>query len=203
MPRPRSRSREAVVAVAKDVFWENGYEGTALSELERRTGSNRSSLYAEFGSKQQLFVEALDLYYDEVVDPLISALEAGESLASIGSFFAGVKGLILEQRATDRRGCLLVNTIAELSPHDDATAHRGSAFRDRLLGGFRRALRHEAEAGRIDADSVERRANMLFASTLGIWLSARIDPQDAAGRCDEIAAEVHDWASTSGAGERS
>ena len=203
MPRPRSRSREAVIAAAKDAFWEKGYEGTALSELERRTGNNRSSLYAEFGSKQRLFAEALDMYYDEIVDPLISALETGASFAAVVAFFAGVKGVILEQRSSERRGCLLVNTIAELSPHDEATARRAEAFRDRLLGAFRQALQHEASAGRIDAGQVDRRANMLFASTLGIWVSARIDPGDAARRCDELGVEVRDWASTSGAGEQS
>jgi TetR/AcrR family transcriptional regulator, transcriptional repressor for nem operon len=62
MPRPRTRTREEMVAAAKDAFWEFGYDGTAVSELERRTGVNRSSLYAEFGSKQALFAESLDMY---------------------------------------------------------------------------------------------------------------------------------------------
>ena len=193
MPRPRSYARETVVTAAKDAFWENGFDGTALSELERRTELNRSSLYQEFGSKQGLFSAALDLYYDQVVDPLLIALESGTRLGAIEAFFAGVKAVILEDREGSRRGCLLVNTIAELSPHDEAAARRAREFRDRLHAAFRSVL--EADAARIKGGSVDRLAGMLLTSTLGIWVCARIDLDDAAARCDEIAAEVHTWAS--------
>jgi TetR/AcrR family transcriptional repressor of nem operon len=194
MPRPRSYERAAVVEAAKEAFWENGYEGTALSELEQRTGLNRSSLYLGFGSKQELFSAALDLYYDEIVDPLIGALEAGASFSAIDAFLAGVKGVILDERAHRRRGCLLVNTIAELSPYDEAAEGRARDFRDRLSRAFRGALEAEASRGRIDQGSVDRRVAMLFTSTMGIWLSARIDLDDAAARCDDVAAEVRAWA---------
>jgi TetR/AcrR family transcriptional regulator, transcriptional repressor for nem operon len=195
MPRPRGYAREAVLEAAKDVFWENGYEGTVLSELEQRTGLNRSSLYLEFGSKQELFSAVLDLYYDEVVDPLLTGLESDPQPSAIGDFFAGIKRIILEEQAGRRRGCLLVNTIAELSPKDPAAARRSRAFRDRLHGAFIRALERAASTGRMDVGSIRRRAAMLLASTLGIWVDARIDLADAAARCDEVAAEVHSWSS--------
>jgi TetR/AcrR family transcriptional repressor of nem operon len=194
MPRPRSYERAAVVEAAKEAFWENGYEGTVLSELEQRTGLNRSSLYLGFGSKQELFSAALDLYYDEVVEPLIGALEAGATYSAIDAFLAGVKAIILDEREHRRRGCLLVNTIAELSPYDEAAERRARDFRDRLSRAFRAALEAEASRGRIDRGSVDRRAVLLFTSTMGIWLSARIDLDDAAARCDDVAAEVHAWA---------
>jgi TetR/AcrR family transcriptional regulator, transcriptional repressor for nem operon len=194
MPRPRGYARGAVLAAAKDVFWENGYEGTVLTELEGRTGLNRSSLYLEFGSKQELFSAVLDLYYDEIVDPLLSALEAGQYPSGIDDFFAGIKAIIVEEEAGNRRGCLLVNTIAELSPYDPAAERRSREFRDRLHGAFIRALERAASVGRIDVGSIRRRAGMLLASTLGIWVDARVDLADAAARCDEIVAEVHSWA---------
>jgi TetR/AcrR family transcriptional repressor of nem operon len=197
VPRPRSRSREEVVAAAKTTFWELGYVGTSLSDLERQTGVNRSSLYAEFGSKQHLFSEVLDLYHDEVVEPLIGGMEADPSAAAIAEFFWGVKRIIVEGQAGDHRGCLLVNTIAELSPRDETAAQRGVEFRDRLLAAFRGALEHEASSGRNGDGFVDRRASMLLASTLGIWVCARMDPGDAADRCDELIAEVLRWTSTS------
>jgi TetR/AcrR family transcriptional regulator, transcriptional repressor for nem operon len=193
MPRSRGYVREAVIEAAKDVFWEKGYEGTVLSELEQRTGLNRSSLYLEFGSKQELFSAVLDAYYDDVVDPRLTALEDNPSLSAIAAFFASIKSLILEERAGDRRGCLLVNTIAELSPYDDGAARRAQEFRDRLLGAFTRIL--EQDISTVDDGLVRRRASLLLAGTLGIWLCARIDLADAAARCDEIAAEVHSWTS--------
>jgi TetR/AcrR family transcriptional repressor of nem operon len=200
MPRPRTFEREAVLAAAKDAFWEKGYDGTALSDLEDRTGLNRSSLYLEFGSKQGLFSAALDLYYAEVVDPLLGAMEADPHLSAIDDFFAGVKQIILDDRSGSRRGCLLVNTIAELSPYDDAAARRARQFRDRLNGAFERVLEAEASTARIADGSTDRLAGVLLASTLGIWVCARIDLDDAADRCDLVAAEVHTLASALGIG---
>lgn len=193
MPRKRGYARDAVLAAAKDVFWENGYEGTVLSELEERTGLNRSSLYLEFGNKQELFSAALDLYYAEVVDPLLTALEDGSDLTAVETFLAAIKGIILEERSGTRRGCLLVNIIAELSPHDEAAARRARAFQDRLYGAFTRVLERVASTGRLDDGLIQRRAGLLVAGTLGIWISARIDLSDAAARCDEVAAEVRSW----------
>lgn len=194
MPRPRGYARDAVLAAAKDVFWENGYEGTVLSELEERTGLNRSSLYLEFGSKQELFSAALDLYYAEVVDPPLTALEDGSDLTAVETFLAAIKGIILDERSGRRRGCLLVNIIAELSPHDEATARRATAYQDRLHGAFTCVLERDTSAGRLDDALIQRRAGLLLTGTLGIWISARIDLAEAAARCDEIEAEVHSWA---------
>jgi TetR/AcrR family transcriptional repressor of nem operon len=183
-----------VLAAAMDVFWENGYEGTAVAELEARTGLNRSSLYLEFGSKRELFTEALDRYYDEVTDPLLTAMEAGTDLTAIETFFMDVKRIIQGERTGGRRGCLLVNTIAELSVQDDPTARRGRAFRDRLHGAFRRVLAADPSTRRLGDRRIDERASMLAASTMGIWLWARVDLDDAAARCDQVAAEVRTWA---------
>jgi TetR/AcrR family transcriptional regulator, transcriptional repressor for nem operon len=193
LPRPRGYARDAVLAAAKDVFWENGYEGTVLSELEERTGLNRSSLYLEFGSKQELFSAALDLYYGEVVDPLLSALESGRDLAAIETFLAAIQGIILDERDGRRRGCLLVNIIAELSPHDVGAARRAREFQDRLYGAFTSVLERNSSTADLDEALVRRRAGLLVTGTLGIWISARIDLDDAAARCDEVAAEVRSW----------
>ena len=37
------------------VFWSKGYRDTAIADLERATGLNRSSLYTAFGTKQAIF----------------------------------------------------------------------------------------------------------------------------------------------------
>jgi len=193
MPRQRGYRREDVVEAAKDAFWESGYEGTPLSDLEQRTGLNRSSLYLAFGSKRELFDEALDLYSEDVPDRLLTPLEADPGRAAILAFFEGVKAVILDEQGRRRRGCLLVNTIAELATLDEDAARRGADLRDRLQRAFLRALQREAWPDGVDDASIARRARMLTASTLGVWICARIDLKDAAAMCDEIGAEVGSW----------
>jgi AcrR family transcriptional regulator len=60
--RPRSFDRDKALERAMLVFWERGYEGTAISDLIRAMGINPPSLYAAFRSKEQLFREAVEHY---------------------------------------------------------------------------------------------------------------------------------------------
>jgi AcrR family transcriptional regulator len=60
--RPRSFERIDALKKAMHVFWCKGFEGASLSELTRAMGINSPSLYATFGSKEALFLEAVELY---------------------------------------------------------------------------------------------------------------------------------------------
>ena len=44
------------------LFWRQGYEATSVSDLTRAMGINPPSLYAAFGDKEQLYLEALGRY---------------------------------------------------------------------------------------------------------------------------------------------
>ena len=63
--RPRSFDRAAALRQAMAVFWQRGYEGTSLADLTAAMGINRPSLYAAFGCKEALFLEAVALYETE------------------------------------------------------------------------------------------------------------------------------------------
>ncbi|MCM6774334.1 TetR/AcrR family transcriptional regulator [Nocardia sp. CDC159] len=60
--RPRAFDRDRALRRAMEVFWEHGFEGTSMSDLTAAMGINSPSLYAAFGSKEQLFREAVRLY---------------------------------------------------------------------------------------------------------------------------------------------
>jgi AcrR family transcriptional regulator len=62
MGRPREFDTEEAIARAMRLFWRQGYEGTSLTDLTEELGITRPSLYAAFGSKEALFLKALDLY---------------------------------------------------------------------------------------------------------------------------------------------
>jgi AcrR family transcriptional regulator len=62
------REREFDIDRALDramlVFWTKGYDGASLSELTTAMGIHRPSLYAAFGSKEELFVRVLERYLE-------------------------------------------------------------------------------------------------------------------------------------------
>ncbi|MBU2926324.1 TetR/AcrR family transcriptional regulator [Colwellia sp. 4_MG-2023] len=59
---------------AMDVFWQKGYVGASLTDLTKRMGINKPSMYSAFGNKEALFVKATQCYIDTKMKPLISLL---------------------------------------------------------------------------------------------------------------------------------
>ncbi len=64
--RKREFDRQQSLEAAMIVFWKNGYAGTSLSDLTEAMGINKSSLYASFGNKEELFIQATDFYITEI-----------------------------------------------------------------------------------------------------------------------------------------
>ena len=60
--RPLSFDRDAALEKAMHVFWERGYESASIAELTAAMGITPPSLYAAFGDKEGLFLEAIERY---------------------------------------------------------------------------------------------------------------------------------------------
>ncbi|TMQ88344.1 TetR/AcrR family transcriptional regulator [Actinomadura soli] len=60
--RPRTFDPDTALRTALDLFWERGYEGTSLNDLAQAMGIASASIYACFGSKQELFRKVMALY---------------------------------------------------------------------------------------------------------------------------------------------
>lgn len=84
--RPRSFDRERALQRAMEVFWRQGYETTSLNDLTATMGINPPSLYAAFGDKEKLFLEAVGVYFkgvgsrDELLERAPTARAAVEAL---------------------------------------------------------------------------------------------------------------------------
>jgi AcrR family transcriptional regulator len=62
MGRPRAFDADEALERAMAVFWEQGYEGATLTDLTAAMGISRTSMYAAFGNKEDLFARALQRY---------------------------------------------------------------------------------------------------------------------------------------------
>ena len=91
------------------------------------------------------------------------------------------------------RGCLFINTIAELAGRDPSFSPNAAYFISRLRAAFANALGHAAASGAMDARQASRRTAMLTASVLGVWLAVRADAAAAAATCRAIAREIASW----------
>jgi len=78
--RPRSFDRAKALESAMELFWAYGYEGTSLLQLQRVMGNiTPPSFYAAFGSKAELFREALKFHGETVGGPAVRALLSGKT----------------------------------------------------------------------------------------------------------------------------
>jgi AcrR family transcriptional regulator len=104
--RPRAFDADKALDRALKVFWQKGYEGSALSDLTKAMGINRPSLYAAFGNKKALFGKALDRYSEARLACLRKALSQPTARAAVERLLIGAADM-----STDRsnpHGCLMV-----------------------------------------------------------------------------------------------
>ncbi|MFE3270035.1 TetR/AcrR family transcriptional regulator [Streptomyces sp. NPDC059215] len=145
--RPREFDTDKALDRALDVFWEHGYEGASLAQLTTAMGVSRSSMYATFGSKDELFTKIIDRYY--LGDAAYTAAALDEPT---------VRDVVREylHRNVDAitspdhpRGCLVVGSALRCGPENSAIA-ADLAERRRTTT---RALQHRFEQGRRDGDT--------------------------------------------------
>jgi AcrR family transcriptional regulator len=72
--RPRTFDPDTALRQALEVFWERGYEGTSLNDLAQAMGIASASIYACFGSKEDLFRKVMAHYGATAGEPPRRAL---------------------------------------------------------------------------------------------------------------------------------
>jgi AcrR family transcriptional regulator len=108
MPSGRTRQFDVneVLDRALEMFWRKGYEGTSLADLTEAMDINRPSLYAAFGSKEQLFRRALDRYQTGPLSFLGDALRKPTARGVVEAIFSGFVRMLRGREKV--RGCLIV-----------------------------------------------------------------------------------------------
>jgi len=200
--RPRSFDKDAALARAMEVFWLKGYEGTSMAELTAAMGIASPSLYAAFGSKEELFRQALD-YYGTVEGAHIW----GHVVQTRTAFEAVETFLMQTARVFTRRahppGCLVVLSALHPGEHSDTVRRELVARRARNVSDLRVQLKKGVETGEIAATAdLDAIARYFVTVQQGMSIQAR----DGASRqhLEQIArAALAAWEPLTGAKEKS
>ena len=144
--RPREFDVDQALDRALRVFWRKGYEGTTLSDLTKAMGVNRPSLYAAFGSKEELFRKALDRYAEGPAAYLREALNEPTARAVAERLLSGTIDAVTDRR--NPRGCLMVQ--GALACGEAAESVRKELVSRRLAGEA--AVRERFERAKSDGD---------------------------------------------------
>lgn len=122
MARPREFDIDVALEKAMQLFWTKGYEATSMTDLTEAMDLNKGSLYAAFGSKHDLFLAAIKRYLARDKAMFLANFDGPEPLKDairthlteyVGTFH---KGVLVP------RGCLAINSLAELAAHDESVA---------------------------------------------------------------------------------
>lgn len=187
MGRPRNFEADTVVERAMEEFWTHGYAGTSPAQLAEATGVGKGSLYNTFGSKRGLFDQALACYGRmgaEIAEEILS--RPGTTRERIGAYLRETVDSDVAQPV--RRGCMAVNTAAELGGHDREITRALRAIEERIVN----VLAARIDQGRRDGDvspdvDAQATAEFLLNTTAGLRILAKTHEAPALYRIIDVA----------------
>jgi AcrR family transcriptional regulator len=144
--RPRTFCTEQALDAAMKVFWEKGYEGTTLPDLERAIGVNRPSLYAAFGNKEALFRKVVERYGEGPACFMRGAVELPTARQVVERTLFATIDLVTNPK--NPGGCLAVQ--GALACGDEAAAAREQLAAVRAAG--EEMLRRRFERAKAERD---------------------------------------------------
>jgi TetR/AcrR family transcriptional repressor of nem operon len=164
MSRPKEFNPDDAIEKAMQVFWHKGYEATSMEDLLSAMDLNRGSLYDTFGDKRQLFLKVIDRYCTTFVGSKFSLLDQpGPALPALRRFIHGmIEGALADPQ---RRGCLIANTVMELSPHEKEIAGTLRQVLKMAEDTFFRVLARAKQQGELNSDK-DPRALACFLTTM-------------------------------------
>ena len=174
MARPKAFNNDDVLDKAVAVFWAKGYEATSMQDLVEAMGIQRGSLYATFGSKQQLFLQSLERYGKVVVKQFLDLLESKPSaIESIELFFAQLVEHLLT--AGPLRSCLVTNSAIERGLRDEETKQQVLHLLNALENGFYKTLQRASDSGEISTQlDLKKLASFLTSNMQGLLVIGKV-----------------------------
>ena len=166
MGRPKKFRREEVLDKTIPVFWRHGLAETTVQHLERATGVNKSGLYAEFASKEDLFVASLHRYFE--------VLRERGTLAKQPLGWGNIEAFLnLYRGSWGQKGCFSVNSMREFSDLPRPARQLMLASVSRLK---RQLSRNLAAARGEGAGNNDALAGMVLTFFSGICLEQNLNP---------------------------
>ena len=111
-PRPRER----IVSTARELFHQRGIRAVCVDAIAETAGTNKTTLYRHFASKDDLILECLRSRAEEARQAWaeIEASSPEDGLAQLRSWVTHV----VARLADDCRGCEFANAAVELTEED-------------------------------------------------------------------------------------
>ena len=170
--RPLSFDRDAALRQAMLTFWRYGYETTSVAELTAAMGVNAPSLYAAFGDKKHLFLEAMRLYAGDPED-MARAIHDSPTAYEAASKLMTVAAVTYTGETTPK-GCLLASATASGSVASADVKEAVADVRRRINDWLKTRIDRDVEDGVLPPGTeAAALAGLVLAVTQGMSVLAR------------------------------
>ncbi|MCU6435176.1 TetR/AcrR family transcriptional regulator [Undibacterium sp. Jales W-56] len=169
MARHLEFDRIQAVALAADAFWREGYEPLPALELAEAMGVAKSSLYNTFGSKRELFIQAVAHYSEQQRTYVLTLAKSTDIVGRLREMLLEIIG-----NNDAGRGCLLVNTATELGLRDKEVRQHVKTGFDGMERAFEALIYAGQRSGNISSNiNPQQYAIILVAGIAGLRVLAK------------------------------
>lgn len=174
MPDVKHFDEERVMESILRLFWREGGSSAGVEKLVGEAGINRSSLYATFGKKRELYVGALRRYLETRSFPEFERLAKDQrGMPAISDFFQQLIDVRFFGKEANW-GCMASNAHSHQDCRDPKVKELLSDHHDHLKAAMRSALVRARSLGQLAmAVDPEASAQMLTLVAYGINLRSR------------------------------
>jgi len=171
----RASTKEQIIAAAVETLHQRGFNGTSVQDITEAAKVPKGSFYNHFDSKETLAVEALERYWQKVLNGLaVLGDEKVPAATRLKRYFQYLNDVAYQ--AQYRTGCLIGNMSAEMPDQSRPVRERLAV----LLAAWSRAIEscvREAQAdGTMRCDMEAKTIAMfLLNSWEGAMMRAKVD----------------------------
>lgn len=178
--RPRAYDTEAALKQVTETFWRTGYAGTSLDKIAAATGMSPPSLYAAFGNKHALYLEALARYWELTLAATREALAGDRPLAEALMLAYEAALSFYFSRKGHARGCFVIGTAVAEAVEDAEIRKSVATGLRRIDADFEARLRTACERGELKQDADPAALAVLASATMHtIAIRARVGARRA------------------------
>ena len=157
-----SETRERIVGVAMQLFWEKGYASTSIADILKAANANSGSLYHFFPGKQDLLIAVLDMYLAGIDEMLLQPLweNVPDPIDRVFALLDGYRGHLLATEC--QYGCPIGYLALEIHEPDPPVREKIAANFNQWVDRVETCLN---EAGPRLPKNLDRRALAHFVLT--------------------------------------
>ncbi|MFF7105329.1 TetR/AcrR family transcriptional regulator [Streptomyces nigra] len=182
--------RDETLGRVMTLFWQMGFDRVSQQQMAAATGLSTSSLYNTFGTKIEIYREAMDAYLrrmESVLEPLLQGTRGSEDVLETVARLEAVL-----DSAQGKFGCMA--TTAMTAPVDAHVVKATDRYRENLRAGFAAATARARDLGETAPDPTTA-ANIMTAAVLGTLTIARAAPDspELGAQLDALRDFVSSW----------